>query len=674
MDAPYLNSIDYAIVGLYLAVLLVLGVHLRGRASQSLEQYLVGNRSMPWWMLGLSGVMDFWDLAGTMIITSFLFMLGPRGLFIEFRGGAVLVLAVAMLWTGKWHRRSGKLTGAEWMLFRFGDGAAGRSAQMARALAGIVVTIGMIAYLVKGTGLFLSVFFPFSPAECAFVLVVTATIYSMFSGFYGVIVIHILQLAIVLAASAAIVYLSLKQTTDLAMLSDLAMRVTGNPDWAATAPTVHAVLPEGYKQYESLLLFAMIYLLRNVLFGMGAGDDPKYFAARSDADCAKLTLLWTTLMSFRWPMMMGVAVLGLAVMFTLFPNPGSTHEAAAAVQRYYHQSDWAAATAEIANTPHQQPPQLIAELRRILGNDWPTRLQLISENGTINPERVMPAVLLYAIPPGFRSLMIVSLIAAAMAGFGAWVNQSAGFFTRDIYQKYLRPAASVHELMVATWGFIAAIVAAGFMFAFSVPSINDVWAWVIMGLGSGMMFPQLLPLYWQRFNGVGYTVGMLAGVITALAQRIFGGWLPPELAFMNDERWLLPLIGFVGLAAAVLGSIMSAPTPEPALRQFYNATLPFGLWSSYSRRLPLELQRRVTAEHVREVLALPLALLYQTAIFLAPMLAVIRNWNDMLACIAIALLAFLGMYAIWLRRIDESDEIVAAVRQSADGLLPQTSS
>lgn len=663
MDDHYLNSIDYAIVGLYLAVLVVLGVHLKRRATGSLEQYLVGNRSMPWWMLGLSGVMDFWDLAGTMIITSFLFLLGPRGLFIEFRGGAVLVLAVAMLWTGKWHRRSGKLTGAEWMLFRFGDGPAGQAAQMARAVAGIVVTVGMIAYLVKGTGLFLSVFFPFSPAECAFVLVASATIYSMFSGFYGVIIIHILQLGIVLAASAAIVYLSLKQTTDLAMLSELAMRVTGNPDWASTAPTVHAVMPEGYKQYEALLMFAMIYLVRNVLFGMGAGDDPKYFAARSDADCAKLTLLWTTLMSFRWPMMMGLAVLGLAVAYTLFPDPASTQQAAAAVRQYYSHVDWAAATAEIANALDQQPPLLIAELQRILGDDWPTRLQLISEHGTVNPERVMPAVLLYAIPPGFRSLMIVSLIAAAMAGFGAWVNQSAGFFTRDIYQKHVRPQASVHELMVATWSFIAAIVAAGFLFAFSVPSINDVWAWVIMGLGSGMMFPQLLPLYWQRFNGVGYTVGMVAGVLAALAQRIFGDWLPPEYAFVNDERWLLPLIGFTGLAAAVIGSLLSSPTPEPALRRFYNATLPFGLWKPYSEQLPAELRRRVTAEHFRDVLALPLALLYQTAIFLAPMLAVIRNWNDMFACLAIALAALIGLYWVWLRRIDESDAIVADTRQ-----------
>ena len=49
--------------------------------------------------------------AGTMVIVSFLFMLGPRGLFIEFRGGAVLVLvmmssALASTCSSAWMRRA----------------------------------------------------------------------------------------------------------------------------------------------------------------------------------------------------------------------------------------------------------------------------------------------------------------------------------------------------------------------------------------------------------------------------------------------------------------------------------------------------------------------------------------------------------------------------------------
>jgi Na+/proline symporter len=658
----YLNGIAYAIIGLYLAVLVVLGLRLKVRASAGLEQYLLGNRSMPWWMLGLSGVMDFWDLAGTMIIVSFLFLLGPRGLFIEFRGGAVLVLALQMLWAGKWHRRSGCMTAAEWMLFRFGDGAAGRAAQLARAIAGIVLTLGTIAYLVKGAGLFLSVFVPYSPAQCAFVVVVSATVYSMFSGFYGVVIIHILQLGVVLAAMVAVVWLSLGATGSVAELATLAEQVTGNAHWIEAAPTLHATMPTGYEAYESLLLLATLYLLRNVVFGMGAGDDPKYFAARSDADCGKFTLLWTCLMSLRWPMALGLAVLGLTVVRQLFPDLEAARQAAEAVRTHHTVGDWATITAEIAHAPDVQPPVLVAQLRAILGDDWPARLQLVSEHGTINPERIMPAVLLYAIPPGLRSLMVVSLIAAAMAGFGALVNQATGFFTHDIYQKHVRPTAQVRELMLATWTFIAALVTAGFLFAFSARNLNDVWAWIIMGLGSGMMFPQMLPLYWRRFNGVGYTTGMIAGVAAALAQRAFGPALPESWQFLNAERWLLPMIGLVGLAASIAGSLASRPTPEGALRTFYIRTLPFGLWGPNRRQLPAALAERVAAEHRREIAALPLALVFQTTAFLTPMMALIRNWQSLAWCAVIMLAAFAGLFAIWLRRIEESDAIASEAR------------
>lgn len=658
----YLNAIDYTIILLYLVVLILLGFRLRQRASAGLEPYLLGNRSMPWWMLGIAGVMDFWDLAGTMIIVSYLFLLGPRGLFIEFRGGAVLVLAVAMLWTGKWHRRSGCLTSAEWMLFRFGDGLPGRMAQFARALTGIVVTIGLIAYLVKGTGLFLSVFVPFTPAECSLVLLASATVYSMLSGFYGVVLSHMLQFAIVLLAAVAIIALSYQHNTSLETLTQMASAVTGNSAWSETVPAMHVSMPRGYEAYESMILLASLYLLRNVLFGMGAGDDPKYFASRSDADCGKLTLLWTTAMALRWPMMMALAVLGISVMYQLFPNQGAAEQVVALIRSDHPLGDWDTVTSAIASSPELQSPELVSSLQRLLGDDWPTRLQLIGPFGTINPERVMPAVMLYAIPPGLRSLLVVSLIASAMAGFGAWTNQSSGFFTHDIYQKHIRPSASVPELMLVTWMFIMAIALAGYAFAYSVPSINNVWGWIIMGLGSGMMFPQMLPLYWSRINGVGYTVGMLTGVATAVVIRIVGPRLGSDWSFLNEERWLLPIIGLLGLVSSILASLVSRPTPEPVLQRFFNRTLPFGFWGRFRKALPEELNRQVAAEHKREILALPFALLYQTMIFLTPMLLIIRSWQSAAICFSITVLAYAMLHFLWLRRIDESDVIAAEAR------------
>jgi len=182
-----LNSVDYGVIIVYLGLLVGMGLYLKSKASKSLEDYFLGGRKLPWWALGITGMAQFLDITGTMIIVSFLYMLGPRGLFIEFRGGAVLILTVMLLWTGKWHRRSRCITNAEWMVYRFGDGFGGQFARTVGAIAGIVSTLGMLAYLVKGVGLFLSMFFPFTPLQCSLLMIGIATLYTMISGFYGVV-------------------------------------------------------------------------------------------------------------------------------------------------------------------------------------------------------------------------------------------------------------------------------------------------------------------------------------------------------------------------------------------------------------------------------------------------------------------------------------------------------
>jgi Na+/proline symporter len=99
----YFGTTDYIFMGLYVLVLIFLGFYLKRLASRSLDNYITGGKNIPWWAMGISGMASFLDLAGTAVIVSFLFLLGPQGLFVEFRGGAVLVLPFMMLWTGKWH-------------------------------------------------------------------------------------------------------------------------------------------------------------------------------------------------------------------------------------------------------------------------------------------------------------------------------------------------------------------------------------------------------------------------------------------------------------------------------------------------------------------------------------------------------------------------------------------
>ena len=644
-----LSIVDYTIIAIYALVLVGLGIYLQRKASNSVEDYLIGSRNLPWWMLGFSGMAAFLDVAGTMLIVSFLFMLGPRGLFVELRGGAVLVLIPMMLWTGKWHRRSRCLTGAEWMTFRFGDGFDGRFAQLVKAISGIVLTIGMLGYLIKGIGIFLSTFLPFSPFICALCLVAIAAVYTMLSGFYGVVLTDVFQSVIIIVSVFTVTYLAFSQIESPTEFAETAKIVTGNGEWNEASPSISTSMPEGYKAYESLLFLAVIYTLRNLFFGLGAGDDPKYFAAKSDSECSKLSFMWTSLMAFRWPMMMGFAILGIVLVSQSFEDMNTVNLASQIVKENFEttKEGWHTTISTLANSSTDQFVDAKNQLTELLGTNWREKLSLVGFHGSVDPERVMPAVLMQSIPSGLKGLLLVALIAASMSTFDSEVNKTAGYFARDIYQKYLRPQASTFEIIAWTWIFILFLVVCGFLFAFSLKGINDIWSWIIMGLGGGLMAPLILRMYWWRFNGAGFAVGTICGVVAAIAQRI---WLP-EIA----EYYALLILATVGFTGAIAGSYLAPPTDEKVLEDFYIRTRPFGNWERFSKIIPAELQQAVKIEQRRDLMAIPFALAYQICLFLFPMLFLIGSVWTGLYTLLIALIGLAGLYFIWFRHINEAD-------------------
>lgn len=654
----YLNSFDYTVIGLYFCVLVGLGWYLKSKASKSIEDYFIGGRKLPWWALGISGVASWVDIAGTMIIVSFLFILGPRGLFIEFRGGAGLLLPFMMLWAGKWMRRSGCITGAEWMIYRFGDGFGGRFAQLAAVFGGVISTIGMLGYLVKAVGLFLSMFLPFEPFTCALILIGIATLYTMVSGFYGVVFTDMFQSVIILTAVAMIAIMAASRVIGCENFTALATQVTGQKQWISGVPHIHTYMPAGYELYKDLFMFAMFYLVNNIFRGMGFPGDPKYFGARNDRECGMLSVMWIFFMMFRWPLTIGFAVLGIFLVKDMYPDQAVIADSVALIKQYAPdviKTEWPTLISNIMNNPGDFPAELIAGLKTSLGNgQWADKLHLLSFEGTVNPERILPAVLLFSIPRGLRGLMLVALIAASMSTFDSTVNTTVGFMTRDIYQKYIRPSAKTKELIYMSWLFAFSLVALGFGFAYSTKSVNDIWGWIVMGLGAGALIPGFLRLYWWRFNGGGFAVGTFVGIFAAIIQRVATPWLVERWEFftiLQDERWLFCIILGIGLIGTVIGTYLTKPTDRQVLEKFYHETRPFGIWGKLKRTLPDDVRRQMTKEHRNDILAVPFVMTWQVTLYLIPMLIIVQNFRAMWVTLALFITALSGMYIFWYRNL-----------------------
>jgi SSS family solute:Na+ symporter len=643
-----LNSVDYTVILVYLCILVGLGFYLQRRASKSIEDYFLGGNKLPWWALGVSGMASYLDIAGTMLIVSFLFLLGPRGLYIEFRGGACLLLSFILVWAGKWHYRSKCMTGAEWMEYRFGSGWGGQFARIASAIAWIIATVGGLAYLIKGVGLFLSMFLPFSPLTCSIILIGVATLYTMASGFYGVVFTDLFQSAIILIAVIIISAMAISKITDVSSFVALTGKITGNPQWMSSAIQWETVMPKGYEVYRHLMLFTSFYFIRSVVGGVSEGADPKYFGARNERECGSLSFMWIVLLMFRWPMMIGFAVLGIYLVNDLFPDKTVMLQAAELIKSFVTDVSperWPDVLSGIMNTPEKYSPELIQGLKTLFQSSWQSKLHLLSFNGTVNPERILPAVILFNIPIGVRGLLLVALIAACMSSFDSQVNRTSAFFTRDIYQRYLRPKAANRELIFASYFFILALVITSYLMAYTVKSINDIWGWLVMGLQCGLIIPALFKFYWWRFNGGGFAFGTVAGLLGAIIQRSV--W--PELV----EWQQFTIISAISLMATIIGTFLTRPTDEKVVEHFYATTRPFGFWGPLKRKLKPEIRKTMSYEHKNDLIALPFTLGWQISLFLLPMQLIIHSFEAFKITLVIFIICLSGMYWFWYRNLPE---------------------
>ena len=649
-----LTYLDYGIIGTFLAIILFVGLAASRMASRSLEHYFLGGRNLPWYLLGISGMSSWFDLTGTMIITSFLYMLGPRGLYIEFRGGAVLVLAFMLAYTGKWHRRSGCMTGAEWNIYRFGAGFSGELVRLVSALVGIITTIGLLAYLVRGATLFMAMVFPVDPVWLTIGILGMASLYTVMAGFYGVVLTDLVQGSIMIIGCLVVGVVAWGHVPDAATLNAAAAKVTGNPHWIDSAPAWKVTMPKGYEAYQSLIMAAFFYFLRNILGGMATGAESRFFAARSTREASLQCLLQALTIMFRWPLMIGFAILGIFWVSQYVPDETVMSQAADILRKAnptLTANSWQIYTNQIVHHPKTAPPGVIDQLTATLGPDWKVSLPMVSVRGTVNPEVILPAVLLHAIPPGLKGLLIVALLSALMGALTGQVNAASALFVRDIYQNFLRPKATTRELITMAYFSSATIIVTSFLMGLSASSINDIWSWFIMSLTAGALGPGLLRLYWWRANAWGMTAGLLAGGIAAVMQRIFDPGMAEWMQFVTMSG--------VSLGFTVFGSLASGETPRDVVRYFYNTTRPFGAWGPFWKELTIAEKARRSREHRLDIATVACALIWQICLFLVPMQLLTHNVEGMETTVPIFLVGCVGLYFLWWKHLPDPNEKIA---------------
>jgi len=595
------STVDLIIVIIYLLAIIIIGLLVQKKASKDINSYFLGNRKLPWWVLGASGMASNTDIAGTMINTAFIYALGTKGFFIEIRGGVTLIMAFLMVFMGKWNRRSQVMTQAEWMHFRFGTGKEGDFARIISAIAAIVMTVAMVTYFVIGAGKFVGEFLGIEPIYASLLMVVLAMIYTVASGLYGVVWTDVFQGVFIFGV---ILYITGMAMSTVNLPQEFFVSVpmvdgsftaikTTLAEWSRIIPPNEMNMPEGstFAIYNLFGIAIMFYLFKVTLEGAsGAGGYmlQRYFAAKSDREAGMLSLFWTCLLAFRWPLIASFAMLGI-----------------------YHGIETGSVIAD--------------------------------------PELVLPTVIKNYIPAGVRGFLIAGLMAAAMSTFDSTVNAGAAYWVKDLYQAYLRPEASEKDLMFQARLASVGIVLLALLFSLTISNINEIWGWITMGIGAGMFIPQVIRWYWWRFNGYGFAIGTAVGMTAAVLTKAFAGPIPEYTSFL--------IASGSSLAGCILGTLLTPATENYVLENFYRVTRPFGFWSHIRGSLPKAVQSKVNQENRRDIIATFFAVPWQVVLFLTGMMIVMKQWTNVLNLGFLLILLSAGLYWFWFRHLSKEVKI-----------------
>ena len=591
-----MHTIDLVIIALYMLALVVIGLVARRKAGQSADSYFLGNRKMSWWMLGSSGMASNLDVSGTLIIVAFVYVIGIQGLFIEIRGGVVLIMAFLMIFMGKWNRRARVMTVAEWMKLRFGSGMQGNLARLLSAIANIAFAIATITYFAQGAGIFLGSILGIDPRLASVMMIAIASIYTIASGLYGVIYTDVFQGFLIFFT---IIYVCILAFTQFDLPEEFLVSVplldggfqsinVTLSEWARVIPAWTMDLPGQYARYNLFGIAILFYLIKSTIEGSGGTGGyqiQRYFAAKSDREAGLLSLFWIGLLAFRWPFVVAIAILGIN----------------------------------------------------------------IGVGGSIieNPEEVLPIVIMNELPVVITGLLVAGLIAAAMSTFDSVVNAGAAYWVKDIYHRFLNRRASEKQLVLQSRISSAVFIVVGLLLTFAFRNLNDIWSWITMGLGAGLIVPQIIRWYWWRFNGYGFAFGTLAGMVLAIGQRLIAPDIPEYLSFV--------FIAGGTFVICITVTLLTTPTESAVLARFYKITRPFGFWKPVRDLFRRDDIRNIKSENRRDILSIFIAVPWQIILFLTPMSFMTRQWDNFFVLAVILAVLSVALYFTWFRHLSTID-------------------
>lgn len=606
-----LTLIDISIIVAYLTTMIVIGWVLRKKARTNKENYLMGGKKLPWYMLGLSDASDMFDISGTMWMVALCFVYGMKSLWIPWLW-PVFNQVFMMMFLSKWLRRSNATTGAEWLATRFGSSGKGvRGSHNIVVAFALLSCFGFLAYGFVGLGKFIEIFVPwelvkdyvpfaisreFVPHFYGIIFTLFAMFYSILGGMHSIVLGDVIKYCVMTVACISIAVIAMIH------LHGKSLNVPAgweNPffgwkldlDWSNIVPDANKKITEdGYGLFG---IFFMMMLFKGVLASL-AGPAPNYdmqkiLSTRSPREASKMSgFVSIVLLPIRYSMIIGLTVLALL---------------------YYHQLDLGDTAA---------------------GTDF---------------EKVLPATINAFLPVGILGLVLTGLLGAFMGTFSGTLNAAQAYIVNDIYLKYVDPQAPNKRVISMNYGVGLLVVVIGIILGFFTKNVNSILNWIVGGLYGGYIAANMLKWYWWRFNAHGFFWGMTSGIAAALVfPKLVGG--------LDLYYW--PWLFVISLAGSIVGTYTAPATDMAILKNFYRTVKPWGFWQPVHTLVVAEDPSFVPNRRFKlDMFNVALGIIAQCCLTLLPMYIVLWLKLPLLITAGILLIIVLILKRTWWDKLED---------------------
>jgi len=313
---PSLAFVDYLIIAAYMIFALSVGLIFSKKASKSSENYFLGGRSFPWWMICMSMIATSFASDTPLVVTEITRQAGLQRIWWVFV--AVLTLIVGIFLFSRLWRRANIITDAEFYELRY----EGKSAAFLRGFraffAGVIQNLITIGWVTFAMSTIITTMTPLNKwwaiGACMFV----ALIYATFSGFYGVVITDVVQFFIATFSMIALAVIAVYKVGGL----DFVLEKISSMDGYGSKTL--SIFPD-FGKFDLGTVKLLIYLF--VLWWADASgyNMQRMSACRNERDSVLATLFYAIFQCCRPWIWVVVALVSIVLFPTLTGDYTDTH-------------------------------------------------------------------------------------------------------------------------------------------------------------------------------------------------------------------------------------------------------------------------------------------------------------------------------------------------------------